>query len=425
MLPDEVSIFILGSSCGNAHGASGSHEGLLFMLLKTFQLRLHPNRKQERMLSKHFGCARFVYNWGLARKRDEYKKTGKSPSWVDLCKELTVLKQGTYWLREVATHPLQSSIRHLDAAYQKFFKEKKGYPAFKRKHGRQAFQYPDGVKVDPERRLIYFPCIGWVRYLDGRNIDGQIKTVTVVRSATGKHYAQVLVATPENVPEKISLDQSRAVGVDVGLTTFATFSDGRKVANPKFLKQSLLELVQANRRLSRTQKGSKNRIKARIKLALVHEQVANQRKDFLHKLTSQMVNENQVDTWVVETLNVAGMVKLRSLSRSIHDASWSEFVRQLAYKCDWRGKNLVKIGRFMPSSKMCSCGAVNDDLRLADRTWTCGMCGVTHDRDILAAQNILKFANLNTEGNPGINASGEEGRKLPRGKRKSIRVRKG
>ena len=395
------------------------------MILKTFQLRLYPNRRQTRLLSKHFGCARFVYNWGLAKKRDEYEKTGKSPTWVALCKELTILKQGTYWLCEVATAPLQSSIRHLDAAYQKFFKEKKGYPAFKRKHGRQAFQYPENVKVNAEKRQLYSPCIGWVRYLDGRSMDGQIKTVTVVRSATGKHYAQVLVLLPDNIPEKKPLDKSRAVGIDVGLTTFATFSDGRKVANPRFLKWSLKKLATANRHLSRTRKGSENRGKARLHLALAHEKVANRRKDFLHKLTTQMVNENQVDTWVIETLNVAGMVKLRSLSRSIHDASWSEFVRQLVYKCDWRGKNLIKIGRFMPSSKMCSCGAVNDDLRLADRTWTCRMCGVTHDRDILAAQNILKFANLNTEGNPGINASGEEGRKLPRGKRKSIRVRKG
>ena len=380
----------------------GGSAGLVF---KTYSLRLYPNAKQTRLLSKHFGCARFIYNWALAIKKNEYEFIGTSPSWVDLCKKITPLKKETYWLREVSLAPLQSSVRHLDAAYKNFFRTKIGFPAFKRKHGRQSFQYPVGVEVNAKQ--IYLPRIGFVRYIDDRAIDGKIKTTTIVRSSTGKHYAQVLVQSSGVLPEKRPIEQSRAVGVDVGLKTFATFSDGRKVANPKFYAKALKELQHAGRGLSRKLKGSNNRNKARLRLALVHERVANRRKDFLHKLTKQMVNENQVDTWIVETLNVQGMGKMRSLSKSIHDASWSEFVRQLTYKCGWAGKNVVKIGRFMPSSKMCSCGTINQDLRLADRTWTCGMCGVTHDRDILAAQNILKFGLSNTEGNPGINASGE------------------
>ena len=378
------------------------------MIRKTFQLRLYPNQKQTKALSKHFGCARFIYNWGLAKKKEEYENTGKSPNWVELCKQLAIMKNDNYWLREVANAPLQASIRHLESAYRNFFKEKdKGYPKFKRKHGRQSFQYPEDVKLDSENRSAYLPRIGWIRYLGHRVVEGRIRTVTIVRSATGKYYAKVLVELHGEVLTKKPLDQSRAIGVDVGIKTFATFSDGRKVANPSFLKRDLEKLVRSSRRLSRKQKGSRNYAKATLKLAIVHERIASRRSDFLHKLTSQMTNENQVDTWVVETLNVNGMKKMRSLSRAINDAAWSEFVRQLAYKSEWRGKNLVRIGRFMPSSKACSCGVINDSLRLADRTWTCEMCGKTHDRDLLAAQNILKFG-FSTEGNPGINASGEQ-----------------
>jgi putative transposase len=407
VLPDDVGIFILGFSCGNAYGASGSHENLLFML-KTYSFRLYPNHAQTKNLAQHFGAARWIYNQSLERKIKVYQETKKSLSWVDLAKEITGLKKaaGTMWFQDVALAPLQSSVRHLDSAFKRFFQEKRGFPAFKRRRGRQSFQYPTGVKVDFPKHLLYLPRIGWIRFRDPRVFYGKIGTVTVVKSSTGKHYAQVLVELPGEVIEKKPLEQSRAVGVDVGLTTFATFSDGRKIANPRFLKTALTKLRRANRRLSRKQKGSNNRSKSRLKLAHVHEKIANRRKDFLHKLTSQMTNENQVDTWVVETLNVKGMGKMRSLSRAIHDAAWSEFVRQLAYKSEWRGKNLVKIGRFMPSSKMCSCGAINDSLRLADRTWTCAMCGATHDRDVLAAQNILRFG-FDTEGNPGINASGQ------------------
>ena len=408
LLPDERGVFLFGSSCGNAHDASGSHEDPFIFMLKTYSLRLYPNHAQTKNLSRHFGAARWIYNRSLERKITVYRETNKSLSWVDLAKEITGMKKaaGTMWLQDVAIAPLQSSVRHLDAAFKRFFKEKKGFPAFKRKHGRQSFQHPAGVKIDFPGHLIYLPRIGWIRFRDPRVFHGKVGTVTVVKSSTGKHYAQVLVELPGEVPEKKPLDKSHAVGVDMGLKTFATFSDGRKVANPHFLGNVLRDMRRANRRLSRKQKGSENRGKARLKLARVHEKITNRRKDFLHKLTSQMTNENQVDTWVVETLNVKGMGKMRSLSRAIHDAAWSEFVRQLTYKCEWRGKNLVKIGRFMPSSKTCSCGVINDGLRLADRTWTCDMCGLTHDRDVLAAQNILRFG-FDTEGNPGINASGE------------------
>ena len=378
-------------------------------MIKTFSLRLYPNSAQTRMLSNHFGAARWVYNRSLERKAAVYREIGKNLSWVDLCKEITTLKrnQETVWLNEVTTAPLQASVRNLNYAFQKFFKKQSGFPAFKRRHGRQSFQYPVDVKVDFTTQKVYLPRIGWVRYHDPRTFDGKIKTVTIVRSATGKHYAQVLIEFPHEMPMQKPLDRSRAIGVDVGLLTFATLSDGRKVANPRFLKLAMRDLRHANRRVSRKQKCSSNRAKARLKLALVHERVANRRKDFLHKLTTSMVNESQVDAWVVETLNVKGMSHMRNLARSIHDASWSEFIRQLEYKSAWRGKHVVKIGRFMPSSKTCSCGVVNDGLRLGDRMWTCEACGITHDRDVLAAQNILRFANINTEGNPGINASGQ------------------
>ncbi len=204
----------------------------------------------------------------------------------------------------------------------------------------------------------------------------------------GKYFVSILVDDGKELPKKVKIE--KAIGIDLGIKTFATISTGEKIDNPRHLNKSLGRLKVLQRRLSKKQKGSKNSIKAKQKVALLSEKISNQRKDFLHKLSTRLVSENQAIC--LEDLNVSGMMKNHNLARHIQDCGWSEFVRQLEYKSEWSGKHIFKIGRFQPSSKICSCGAINHDLKLSDRVWTCKVCGLTHDRDILASQNILKFS---------------------------------
>lgn len=220
-------------------------------------------------------------------------------------------------------------------------------------------------------------------------IDGKLGTVTISKTPSGKYFISALVHTEELTPTKFTISEDKSIGVDVGIKDFATLSNGEKISNPKYFKNSQKRLAVLQRRLSKKKKGSKRREKAKLSVAKLHYTIANQRKDFLHKLTSKLVRENQ--TIIIEDLNVAGMVKNHKLAKSISDASWSEFFRQLKYKSEWSGVNVITIGRFEPGSKMCYCGVINKELTLKDRIWTCKSCNTTHDRDILAANNIKKF----------------------------------
>ena len=379
------------------------------MILKTYSYRIYPNKTQEELLIKFFGSVRFVYNWGLEQKIKSYKETGKSLSWIDLDRLSTNLREANPWLTEAPSQSLTAAFRNLDRAYINFFNHTGKFPKFKTLRSRQSFQYPQHVEVDFNLKKIYLPKIGWIKYRDPRVFEGKIKTTTIVKTTTNKYFAQILVELPDEVPAKKPITKDTTLGIDVGLTTFATLSDGTKLDNPKFLKKSLKKLRRVNRKLSRTKKGSKNREKARIRLAKGYEDIKNQRNDFLHKLSTKIVNESQINSIAVETLNIAGMLQNSKLARSISDASWSEFIRQLEYKCNWKGKNFVKIGRFFPSSKLCDCGEKNKLLELSDRMWTCTDCGRIHDRDILAANNIKDegFRILSTGSKPGINVSGD------------------
>lgn len=366
-------------------------------MLKAFKYRLYPAPEQVPALAQHFGCVRWVYNWGLATKKAAFEQEKKSVSCNTLVKTLPALKSAeeTAWLKDVYSQTLQSSLRNLDAAYTRFFREKKGFPKFKSKHGKQSFQVPQGATVDFAVGTISLPKIGDVKAVLSRTFAGKVKTVTVSRTPTGKYFASVLVETPEVLPAKAPLNEVTAVGVDVGLKDFATLSTGEKIANPKRLKKSMKRLKYLQYKHSKKKKGGShgcrgsNREKARKRLARQYEKVTNQRNDFLHKLATRLVRENQ--TVCVENLNIAGMMKNHNLAQAIADVSWSRFVDILRYKCDWYGKNLLFIGRFEPSSKMCPCGRINSALTLADRIWQCE-CGLVHDRDILAARNIKKFA---------------------------------
>jgi len=387
------------------------------MILKAFKYRLYPNDEQKTLLSKHFGCSRFVYNWGLETRIKEYQETQKSLSCIELSARLTKLKQDLEWLGEVNSQALQAALRNLDNAYTRFFREHKGFPNFKNKHGKQSFQCPQKSEIDFENNTISVIKIKNIKAKLHRKFKGEIKTVTISRTTTGKYFASVLVETSDTIKKTKKPKIEKAVGVDLGLKHFITLSTGEKVDNPKHLQQSSNKLVLLSRRVSRkTNKESKRREKAKRKLALLHERVANQRNDFLHKLSTRLVRENQ--SICLENLNVKGMLKNHCLARSISSASWSKFVEMLKYKAEWYGCNILQIGRFDPSSKMCSCGVINHDLRLKDRSWTCKKCGKLHDRDVLAANNIKKFAfdrqslieNLgnNRVGRTQINAQGED-----------------
>lgn len=304
---------------------------------------------------------------------------------------MTGLKTELDWLNEINSQCLQAALRNLDSAYTRFFREKKGFPRFKsKKDNRHSFSCPQNVKVDFAAQTMQLPKIGKVRFVCSRTFEGVVKTVTVSKTPTGKVFASVLVETPDGLPLKAPLVQSTAVGIDVGLKDFATLSTGATIANPRFLKKSIKKLKRLSRQHSKKKKGSANRDKSRIRLARQHERVTNQRNDFLHKVSTRIVRENQ--TVCVENLNISGMMKNHKLARAIADVSWGSFVSMLEYKCEWQGKNLVRIGRFEPSSRLCTCGTINRDLTLKDRVWTCGNCGTTHERDILAANNIVRFA---------------------------------
>jgi putative transposase len=353
--------------------------------------RIYPNSAQSILLSKHFGCVRWIYNRGLASKKEAWEERGESLGRFHIQATLPVLKNAaeTAWLKEVNSQSLQAALANLDMAYTRFFREKKGFPKFKSKHHRQSFQVPQFGVVGKD--FIQIPKVGKIKASISREIFGSAKTITISRTCTGKYFASVLFDDGLGIPEKIPVTESGTIGVDLGIKDFAVLSNGERVPNPKNTKVSANKLRRSQRRLSRRIKGSNNRNKQRKIVARIHEQVANRRKDFLHKLTTRLVRDNQTDTFAIEDLAVNNMVKNRRLARSISDAGWGEFRRQLEYKAERAGKNVLVIGRFEPSSKACSCGKINAGLKLSDRVWTCE-CGQTHDRDLLAAQNIKRFA---------------------------------
>jgi len=345
------------------------------------------------MFEEHFGATRFVYNWGLEKKTEAYQQKSKTLSCFDLINNLKELKIEEPWLKTVNSQAIQASLRNLDNAYTRFFREKKGFPKFKSKHNlKQSFQCPQHCLVDWENRTLSIPKIKKIKTELHRKFEGTIKTVTISRSATGKYYASILVENDVSLPKKAELNPDNAVGIDVGLSRFLTTSEGMIVENPRYFKKSEKRLAYQQYKLSKMKKGSAGRAKQKKRIARLHEHVSNQRRDFLHKVTKKLVDESQATTFCIEDLAIKNMRKNHCLAKSIADVSWGMFFDFLKYKCEWNGKNLLDIGRFEPSSKMCSaCGTVNKELKLSDREWTCS-CGTKHDRDVNAAENIKRMA---------------------------------
>lgn len=361
-------------------------------MLKAYKYRIYPTNEQKVLLSKHFGSCRWLYNYALDKKKTAYEKDKTNISRFDLQKELPLLKRSeeTSWLSEINAQSLQAVLLHLDKAYKTFFKQKKGYPKFKKRSGHQSFECSGNKReIDWEQSFITIPKIKNIPIVLSRRFDGKIKTVTISKTPTNKYFASVLVECETVIPSKKTISPETTIGIDLGIKDYLTFDSGLKEPNPTNLRNDLDRLKILSRRGSKKKKGSKNRIKQNYRLAILHEKISNKRLDFLHKLSRKIVNENQVDTICIESLQVSNMIKNHKLALSISDAGWGKFIELLKYKCDWSGKNLIKIGKFEPSSKTCnSCGHIHKTLELKDRIWQCSNCLVTHDRDINAAKNI-------------------------------------
>ncbi len=351
---------------------------------KAFRDKLGPTSEQEQQFWQLAGAVRWVWNEMLTERKRVYEETGQGISQYEQMRQLTSLKQApeTEWLRSIHSQVLQEPIKQLQQAFVNFFEKRASYPQFKkRKPIKQSFSYPQGIKVDADR--VYLPKMGWVRFRKSREIEGQIKRATVRHKASGWYIA--IVCEVEIEPRPVEPTRSEVIGVDLGLRDFAIMSDGERVPNPGLLRRLERKLAREQRTLSRRQRGSKRYRKQREKVARLHERVQDARADFLHKLSHQLVSENQ--GILVEDLSIQGMARSR-LAKSIHDAGWGQFLRQLEYKCQWQGKTFHRIDRWFPSSRIHNgCGTKNS-LSLSARRFVCCGCGEVVDRDLNAAKNI-------------------------------------
>jgi putative transposase len=347
--------------------------------------RAYPTDDQALLLAKTFGCARFVWNAILDWRSKEYSLNGTKIGYSKSTARLTELKQQPEfaWLYDVSNVALQQALRNQDKAFSNFFAKRGKYPSFKSKHDKQSIRLMSNAFRMKEGKLFIAKSDEPLSFVESRPLPAKVSSITISKDSAGRYF--VAFQGEEDKPLLPMTDKS--IGIDLGLTSFIVTSDGEKIAAPKIYRKHEAKLARYQRAMSRKQKGGKNRGKARVKVARIHARISDTRSDFLHKLSTRIIRENQ--TVSVEDLNVAGLQKNRCLAKSIADAGWSEFVRQLEYKATWHGRTFVKISRWYPSSQLCSaCGHRDGKKALNIREWKCPECGAIHDRDVNAAINI-------------------------------------
>lgn len=374
----------------------------------TYKFRIYPTEQQRQTLAKHFGCQRFVYNYFLNKRNERYRNNETSTYNKDAA-DLTHLKDEYEWLREPLSQSLQRTLNNLDTAFRRFFNKKAKFPKFKSRKSKQSFCIPQNTRIENKR--LYIPKFPeGIEIRQHREVEGKVINSTISKKPCGHYYIAVVV---ERDLKKLK-PKKKVVGIDLGVKDLATCSDGKRYPNIKPYRTLEKRLARLQREHKHKVKGSKNREKARLKLARLYERVANIRSNHLHQITHRIVSENQ--TIVLEDLNIRGMLKNRRLAKSIADVSLYEFVRQITYKAEWAGRTVVFVDRWYPSSKTCfHCGFVNQGLTLEDREWVCPKCGRKLDRDLNASRNIKQEGNK-TLGTRGL-ACGEEAR--PSARRRS------
>ncbi len=355
---------------------------------RAYKYRFSPSDEQKRILAQTFGCCRYVYNWALRERTDAYYQHGERLYYEGTAQRLVTLKkqEETMWLNEVSSVPLQQALRHLDKAFRNFFEGRADYPTFKKKRHQQSATYASNAFTWDGQTLTLAKMDAPLSIVWHRPLPDSCKpsSVTITKDEANRYFVSILVEEdikPLPVTPKM-------VGLDLGLKSMVITSDGHTYGNPQFFAKDEKKLAKAQRRHAKKKKGSKNRAKARLKVARINKKIADRRRNYQHQLSTHTIRENQVVC--VESLQVKNMVKNHCLAKAISDVGWAEFVRQLEYKAAWYGRTLVKIDKWYPSSKRCfDCGHLLDSLTLDVRSWTCPQCGVVHDRDINAAKNIL------------------------------------